>query len=126
MERISPTSDLYEIVFRPHPNPTFAWSRPVFEIFPEKDEWRPGDLFRRCEDKGFEHMWKFESRADELMILSNGAKVNPVHIEVKLMDDPVLKGVLMFGDGHNACGVLFEPTQAGMEKDELVRTCGRR
>jgi long-subunit acyl-CoA synthetase (AMP-forming) len=55
------------------------------------------------------------------MILSNGAKVNPVHIEVKLMDDPALKGSLMFEDGRTACGILLEPKQAGIEKDELVR-----
>jgi hypothetical protein len=55
------------------------------------------------------------------MILSNGAKVNPVHVEVSLMDDPALRGVLMFGDGRNVCGVLLELTLVGMEMDELVR-----
>lgn len=120
IERVSETSHLYEIVYRRHPDPQFAWLNPVFEVYPHLDEWRPGDLFRKCEDEGFEHLWEFESRIDDIMILSNGAKVNPLHIEVKLMSHPALKGGLMFGDGHTACGMLLEPKEAFIGKDELL------
>jgi hypothetical protein len=33
MERISPTSDLYEVVFRRHPDPKFSWIHNVFEVY---------------------------------------------------------------------------------------------
>jgi acyl-coenzyme A synthetase/AMP-(fatty) acid ligase len=122
MERISPTSNLYEVVLHRHPDPEFSWLHPVFEVYPHLDEWRTGDLFRRCTDEGFEHLWEFESRIDDIMILSNGAKVNPLHIEVKLLNHPVLKGCLMFGDGHTACGMLLEPKQPSTNKDELLNS----
>jgi hypothetical protein len=121
-ERISPTSELYELVLRRHPDPNFEWTHPVFEVYPHLDEWRPGDLFRRCQDKGFEHLWEFRSRIDDIIIMSNGAKVNPLHFEIKLMDHPALKGCLMFGQGHTACGMLLEPKQADIGKDELLRS----
>lgn len=109
-------------MFRRLPDPEFAWARPVFEVFPELDEWRPRDIFKRCEDEGLENLWQFESRTDDLMILSNGAKVNPLHIELNVTDHPALKGCLMFGDGHTTCGMLLEPNRDDIEKDELVET----
>ncbi|KAE9381963.1 acetyl-CoA synthetase-like protein [Stipitochalara longipes BDJ] len=120
MEPISPTSDLYEVVFRRHPDPKFAWLHPVFEIYPHLDEWRSGDLFHRCRDEGFEHLWEFEGRIDDIMILGNGAKVNPLHIEARVTGHQALKGCLMFGEGRTACGILLEPTQDGISKDELL------
>jgi hypothetical protein len=55
------------------------------------------------------------------MILSNGAKVNPVHIEIELMNHPALKGCLVFGDGYMACGILLESKQVGVWKNEFVK-----
>lgn len=52
--------------------------------------------------------------------MSNGAKVNPLHIEVKLSDHPSLKGCLMFGEGHTDCGMLLEPKEAAIGKDNLL------
>jgi len=120
MEPISPSSDIFEAVFRRHSDPKFAWVYPVFEIYPHLDEFRTGDLFHRCTDEGFEHLWEFAGRADDLMILSNGAKVNPLHIEGKVAGHQALKGCLMFGVGRTACGMLLEPTQDGITKEELL------
>jgi long-subunit acyl-CoA synthetase (AMP-forming) len=119
-ERISPTSELYEIVFRRNPDPKFEWNPPVFEVYPHLDEWRPGDLFRKCQDQGFEYLWEFHSRTDDLIIMSNGLKVNPVHIEVKLSDHPLLKGCLMFGEGYTDCGILLEPKEADIDKEDFL------
>lgn len=56
------------------------------------------------------------------MILSTGIKVNPLHVELKVADHPALKGCLMFGEGHTACGMLLEPKQADAGKEELVKS----
>jgi hypothetical protein len=122
MERISPTSDFYELVFRRHPDSKFSWINPVFEVYPHLEEWRSGDLFRPCKDEGFEHLWEHEGRIDDIMILSNGAKVNPLHIEAKLMGQPTLKGCVMFGDGHTACGMLVEQNQPAVSKEEFLNS----
>ncbi|TVY15970.1 Non-canonical non-ribosomal peptide synthetase FUB8 [Lachnellula arida] len=106
-----PTADpeLFEVVCHRLPDPDFAWARPTFHLFPELDEFRSRDLLRRCPDPGFENLWKFEGRVDDMMLLSNGLKVNPVHMETRLQAHPALKGALVFGDGHTSCALLLEP-----------------
>ena len=117
-----PTADpeLYEVVHHRHPDPDFAWARPTFHLFPELDEFRSRDLMRRCPDPGFENLWKFEERVDDMMLLSNGLKVNPVHMEMRLQVHPVLKGNLVFGNGHTSCGLLLEPKDRGISREELI------
>ena len=119
LERISPDSDLYEIVVHKHPDPAYAWTRPVFELFPHISEWRTRDLIKRCEDPGMENLWKFESRLDDVIILNNGLKVNPLHVEMRLQTHAALKGCLVFGNGRMKCGLLLEPKEDG-DREVLV------
>lgn len=109
MQPISPSNPLHELVIHRHPNPKYAWSTPIFTVFPEKEEWRSRDLFSRCTDPGFSHLWKFEGRLDDILILNNAYKVNPLHIEVPLLSQPLLSGVLVFGAGYVRCGIVLEP-----------------
>lgn len=53
-------------------------------------------------------MWKFEGRVDDILILNNALKVNPLHIEVPLLSQPLLKGTMVFGVGKVRCGILVE------------------
>ncbi len=52
--------------------------------------------------------------------MGNGEKVNPLHIEAKLSDLPSLKGCLIFGEEHTDCGILLEPRQADICKEDLL------
>ncbi|KAG4431822.1 hypothetical protein IFR05_012684, partial [Cadophora sp. M221] len=104
LEPISPSNTLHELVIRRHPDPSFAWMTPVFHLFPEKEEWRTRDLFSRCADPGFSQLWKFEGRVDDILILNNALKVNPLHIEVPLLSQKLLKGGVVFGAGRDRCG----------------------
>lgn len=124
LERIHPDSDLHEIVIKRHPNPELSWSRVVFDLFPEYDEWRSRDLIKRCEDPGFENCWIYQGRVDDMMIMHNGLKVNPVDIEVKLQVHPTLSGCLVIGAGFMQCGMLLEPKAHlyELEREELVET----
>ena len=79
LERLSPDSDLYEVVSRREV--AHHWSRPVFDLFPHLEEWRSKDIMSRCKDPGCESLWKYEGRLDDMMLLSNGLKVNPLHID---------------------------------------------
>ena len=120
MERLAPDSDLYEVVSRRQPDPAFDWSRPVFSIFPEQKEWRSKDILSRCKDPGFENLWKYEGRLDDMMILSNGLKVNPLHIETRLQSHPSLKGCLVVGVGYKKCGLLIEPKNPVVKREAVV------
>lgn len=90
LERLAPDSDLYEVMS--HRQPALEWSRPVFDLFPHLEEWRSKDLMSRC---GCEDLWKYEGRLDDMMLLHNGLKVNPLHIETRLQSHPVLNGCLV-------------------------------
>lgn len=96
----------------------------MFHLFPEKQEWRSRDLFSRCTDPRFEHLWKFESRVDDILILNNALKVNPLHVEVPLLGQPELKDVMVFGAGKERCGILLEARDGthlqGSEKERFV------
>jgi acyl-coenzyme A synthetase/AMP-(fatty) acid ligase len=118
LERLSPDSDFYEVVL--HRQPANEWSRPVFDIFPDKTEWRSRDILSRCKDPGCENLWKYEGRLDDMMLLSNGLKVNPVHLENRLQTHPALKGCLVVGYGYTRCGLLIEPKDASVEKKSVV------
>ncbi|KFX89365.1 hypothetical protein V490_07071 [Pseudogymnoascus sp. VKM F-3557] len=120
MEQIAPDSELYEVVTRKSPDPSLDWSRMVFDVFPKIDEWRSKDLLSKCKDPGFEHLWQFEGRLDDIIILSNALKVNPLHIEAKLQSHPALKGALVFGRDHTKCGILLEPKDPKITADALV------
>lgn len=118
LERLSPDSDLFEVVS--HRQPANEWSRPVFDIFPDKDEWRSKDIFSQCKDPRCENLWKYEGRLDDMMLLSNGLKVNPVHLESRLQGHPALKGCLVVGYGYTKCGLLIEPKAESVEKEAVV------
>lgn len=120
VEQIAPDSDLYEVVSRRLPDPNLAWSRMVFDIFPDIDEWRSKDLMSRCKDPGFENLWKYEGRVDDIIGLSNALKVNPVHIETSLQSHPALRGALVFGRDHTKCGILLEPKDPNIAADALI------
>lgn len=120
LEQISPHSDMYEVVTRKLPDPNLAWSQIVFDIFPDIDEWRSRDLLSRCKDPGFENLWKYEGRLDDIIVLSNALKVNPVHIEASLQGHRALKGAMVFGRGHTKCGLLLEPRESDITGDVLI------
>ncbi|CAL1709823.1 unnamed protein product [Somion occarium] len=58
--------------------------------------------------------WKIFARTDEQIMLSTGEKTNPVPLEKILLEDPHIKGAIMFGRGRPHSGVLIEP------KDEYI------
>ncbi|KFZ02621.1 hypothetical protein V501_09519 [Pseudogymnoascus sp. VKM F-4519 (FW-2642)] len=120
VEQTAPDSELYEVVSRRLPDPNLAWSRMVFDVFPGIHEWRSKDLVSRCKDPGFEHLWKYEGRVDDIIALSNALKVNPVHIETSLQSHPALKGPLVFGWDHTKCGILLEPKDPNIAPDALI------
>jgi long-subunit acyl-CoA synthetase (AMP-forming) len=120
LDLINEEEGLYEVVIRRHPDPKYAWTTSVFDVFPELEEWRTRDVVRRCPDPGFENLWKYEGRLDDILLLSNGLKVNPLHVETVIQTHPLLSGCLVFGDGHTACGILLEVRDPEISVEEIV------
>lgn len=62
-------------------------------------------------------------RKDDLLVLSNGEKVNPVRMEKYVEGHPAIKGALVVGQAKFQTGILLEPEWAQLESqspDSLI------
>ena len=69
--------------------------------FPEKQEYKTNDLFFKHPSKP--NMWIYQGRADDVLVLSNGEKLNPTAMEEAIREDPDIREVVIVGQGK------FEP-----------------
>lgn len=79
----------------------------IFHTFPEIREWRTRDLFKRHPSKP--DLWKYSGRRDDIVVLSNGEKFNPVLMEKTIESHPWIKGAVVVGQGKFQAGLLIEP-----------------
>lgn len=85
----------------------------VFHIFPEIAEWRTRDLFERHPEKN--DLWLYQGRKDDLLVLSNGEKFNPLGFEKLVERHRMVKGALVVGQGRFQTGLLIEPDWTAIE-----------
>ncbi|PBK63110.1 acetyl-CoA synthetase-like protein [Armillaria solidipes] len=55
-----------------------------------------------------ENQYRILGRSDDLVVLANGEKVRPSGMEQALGECPGVRGVLVFGQGREGCGILVE------------------
>ncbi|KAK0221405.1 hypothetical protein IW262DRAFT_897554 [Armillaria fumosa] len=55
-----------------------------------------------------ENQYRILGRSDDLVVLGNGEKVRPSGMEQALGECPGVRGVLVFGQGREGCGILVE------------------
>ncbi|OKL59056.1 hypothetical protein UA08_05968 [Talaromyces atroroseus] len=95
----------------------------VFETFPDLEEWPTKDLYEKHPHKP-DH-WLHRGRGDDIIVLSNGEKFNPLTIEAGLTTHPFIRSALIFGQGRFQIGALLELTVAGdsksSDKEEILR-----
>ena len=108
--------DAYEMVL--HKDPSLDGVRAIFNNFPTLDEWHTKDLFRPHPTKP--GLWKFHGRLDDVIVLSNGLKFNPVQSEGMITGHPLLTGALIVGQGKFQAALLVESKESEMEKTALV------
>ena len=111
--------DAFELVLRK--NPTMQTICSLFSNFPEVEEWHTKDLFRPQPNKP--NLWQFHGRKDDIIVLSNGEKFNPVPSEAIIAGHPLLSAALIVGLGRFQPALLLEPKESTeMQKDSLVDT----
>ncbi|KAI9739037.1 MAG: putative NRPS-like protein biosynthetic cluster [Cirrosporium novae-zelandiae] len=98
-------SDLYELIIPK--NPKYSKYHCVFHTFPEISEWRTRDLFKRADHNP--DLWIFVGRRDDVIVLSNGEKFNPVSMEKHIEDHELVRGALCCGQGRFQVGLFIEP-----------------
>ncbi|GIK01973.1 putative NRPS-like protein biosynthetic cluster [Aspergillus viridinutans] len=79
----------------------------VFHTYPEMTEYRTGDLFTPHPDK--KGLWLYAGRRDDVIVLSNGEKFNPINMEEIISGHPLVARAVVVGQGRFQSGVLVEP-----------------
>jgi hypothetical protein len=107
---------LFEMVLCRRTN--YELSQPVFITFPDIDAFESRDLFSKHPTKP--GMWKYTSRLDDIIVFSNGEKLNPVTLEGRITSSPDVKGCLLVGHGRFSPTLLIEPQDPNLAQEELV------
>lgn len=82
----------------------------VFYTFPEATEFKTNDIY--IKHPTLPDHWKHYGRADDVLVFSNGEKLNPVTIEKVVASHPGVKGALVVGQGRFQAALFIEPATA--------------
>ncbi|KAI2602180.1 acetyl-CoA synthetase-like protein [Hypoxylon sp. NC1633] len=91
----------------------------IFYTFPDLDEYDTKDMYKPHRSKP-DH-WIYYGRADNIIVFSNGEKLNPVTIEETVVDHPEVKGALVVGSNRFQAGLLVEPVTNPQSDEEAER-----
>lgn len=87
--------------------------------FPGIGEWHTKDLFKSHPTKP--NLWQFYGRKDDIIVLSNGEKLNPVLMENHLQGSPLISGALITGQNRFQPALLLDiKAPGGKSKQELI------
>ncbi len=109
--------DAYEMVL--HKDPKLQGVRAVSCNFPDVEHWHTKDLFRPHPTKP--SLWQFYGRTDDIIVLSNGEKFNPVPSEVIVAGHHLLSGALIVGQGRFQAALLVEAGEIAIPTETLIK-----
>ncbi|RAH82016.1 NRPS-like enzyme [Aspergillus japonicus CBS 114.51] len=89
------------------PRPPSRRYHGVFHSFPHLTEYHTGDLFEPHPSKP--NLWRAKGRADDVIVLSNGEKLNPVDAERQLETHPLVHRAAIFGQERFQVALILEP-----------------
>ncbi|KAK1978397.1 male sterility protein [Colletotrichum cereale] len=89
----------------------------VFYTFPDKNEYSTNDLYQP--HPTLPHHWKFHGRADNIINLSNGEKLNPVTMEDIICGNPAVKAAIIVGTQKFQPALIIEPFVYPKSEEEI-------
>ncbi|KAL4730981.1 putative NRPS-like protein biosynthetic cluster [Fusarium chlamydosporum] len=95
--------EMYEMVIHRGASRDFQG---IFHTHPDLKEYRTKDLFTPHPSKP--GLWRYTGRLDDVIILSNGEKFNPVDMEKVIEGHPLISKALFIGQGRFRAAVLVE------------------
>lgn len=112
---------LWELVL---PRPKLRKFHGIFHTHPHLEEYRTGDLFRPHPSKP--GLWRYDGRRDDIIVLKNGEKFNPIDAEKLIESHPFVKHAAIFGQDRFQAALLIEPNweelPSSWTSDDLKRT----
>lgn len=86
----------------------------IFSTFPDRQEYFTSDLYTKHLTKP--DLWKYSGRADDIITLTNGEKVNPVAMENLLSAQPDTRSVLVVGQARFQTALLIEAKEPLLDR----------
>lgn len=90
----------------------------VFSTFPEIDEFPMKDLYEEHINKP--SLVRLRGRTDDIIVLSNAEKLNPVTMEAVITAHPAILSALVAGHGKFQTSLLVEPRKFPIDSKELL------
>ncbi|PYI07705.1 NRPS-like enzyme [Aspergillus sclerotiicarbonarius CBS 121057] len=101
MEKVG--DGLWELVL---PRPSSRRYHGIFHVFPQLTEYRTNDLFEPHPSKA--NLWRSKGRGDDVIVLNNGEKLNPIDAERLLESHPLISHAAIFGQDRFQVALLLE------------------
>ncbi|KAJ5731173.1 NRPS-like enzyme [Penicillium malachiteum] len=95
---------LWELVL---PKPATRRYHGIFHSHPHLEEYHTGDLFRPHPSKP--GLWRYDGRRDDIIVLSNGEKFNPIEAEKLIEAHPLIGSAAIFGQDRFQAALLIQP-----------------
>jgi thioester reductase-like protein/aryl carrier-like protein len=104
--------DLHElVVLRSSDYPD---AQPVFALFPDLEEYETRDLFSPHPE--LPDLWMHRGRRDDLVVLLNGEKNDPISFEAEITAHPDVRGALVAGNKCAEACLIVEPIPEGLQQ----------
>ncbi|KJZ72782.1 hypothetical protein HIM_07857 [Hirsutella minnesotensis 3608] len=88
----------------------------VFYTFPDLDEWGTKDIFKQHPERS--DCWLYQGRIDNIIVFSNGEKLNPVSIESAVSAHADVKAAVVVGQQRFQPAMLIEPANPPKNDEE--------
>lgn len=108
--------DVFEQVLQHAPD--LSWIRTFQHTFPEMKTWRTKDLFNQHPNNA--NLWQYKGRTDDILVLSNGEKLNPVGMEGIIHGHPAVMGALIAGQRRFQVCLILEPKVHSADAEALI------
>ncbi|KAJ5748104.1 uncharacterized protein N7511_009800 [Penicillium nucicola] len=95
---------MYEMVIPRQPNARDF--KGIFHTYPDISEYHTNDIYTRHPTNP--RLWKFHGRKDDVIVLSNGEKFNPVAMETIIEGHPLVGSAVVVGQSRFQAGLLIE------------------
>ncbi|KAJ5834349.1 hypothetical protein N7447_000375 [Penicillium robsamsonii] len=90
----------------------------IFHTYPDINVYPTNDLYTPHPTNP--RLWKFYGRKDDVIVLSNGEKFNPVGMEIIIEGHPLVGKAVVVGQSRFQAGLLVELSDGGPDMDEKV------
>lgn len=90
-----------------------------FYTFPDAKEYRTKDLYKP--HPSLPDHWIYHGRADNIIVFSNGEKLNPASIENIMMEHSGIKGAIVVGSNRFQPALILEPVDYPKTKEEAKK-----